>query len=267
MSIFRTCFSLFFILILYLPLHAQTRIKLATTTSTYDSGLLDVLLPPFEKEKNVRVEVIAVGTGKALKLAENGDVDVVMVHARKLEDAFVTNGFGVNRRDVMYNDFVIVGPVSDPAGISGMNDAASAVGKIAKQRAVFVSRGDESGTHQKEKELWTAAELTPAGTCYLAVGQGMAATLRMADEKSAYCLVDRGTYLALKEKVDLAILTEGDLILFNPYGIIAVNPDRWPHVRYDLAVALIKWMMSEKGQQVIGEYKRNGETLFTPSAQ
>ena len=148
-----------------------------------------------------------------------------------------------------------------------MNDAVSAVKKIAKQRAVFVSRGDESGTHQKEKGLWTAAELTPAGSWYLAVGQGMAATLRMADEKRAYCLVDRGTYLALKEKVDLEILTEGDLFLFNPYGIIAVNSGRWPHVKYDLAVALIEWMISEKGQQLIGEYKRNGETLFTPSAK
>lgn len=267
MSSYRICLSLFSILVLCLPLHAQTRIKLATTTSTYDSGLLDVLLPPFEKEKNVGVEVIAVGTGKALKLAENGDVDVVMVHARKLEDAFVANGFGVYRRDVMFNDFVIVGPVSDPAGITGMNDAVSAVKKIAKQRSGFVSRGDESGTHQKEKGLWAAADLTPAGNWYLAVGQGMAATLRMADEKRAYCLVDRGTYLAFKEKVELAILTQGDLILFNPYGIIAVNPDRWPHVQYDLAVALIQWMISDKGQQVIGDYKRNGETLFTPSTK
>ena len=264
---YRTALSLLLVILLSSPLFAQTRLKLATTTSTYDSGLLDELLPPFEKQQNAKVEVIAVGTGKALKIAENGDVDVVMVHARKLEEQFVSAGYGVNRRDVMYNDFVIVGPHNDPARIAGLNDAATAMTRIAAKQAVFVSRGDESGTHQKEKSLWGAADESPAGGWYQEVGQGMGATMRMADEKQAYCLVDRGTYLALKQKVDLVILTERDPILFNPYGIIAINPEKWPHVNYNLAIALIDWVTSDKGQKIIAEYKRYGESLFKPSAK
>lgn len=245
---------------------AQTRLKLATTTSTYDSGLLDVLLPPFEKRHAVKVDVIAVGTGQALKLAENGDVDVVLVHARNLEDRFVVEGFGVNRRDVMYNDFVIAGPETDPAGIAGLTDAAEAVARIARRQTLFLSRGDGSGTHQKEKALWAKARIQPAGVWYLETGQGMGATLRMADERRGYCLVDRGTLLAFKDKIDLVVLTENDPVLYNPYGIIAVNPKRWPHVKYDLAMALIAWVTSPEGQRIIAGYKRNGQVLFKPMA-
>lgn len=246
---------------------AQSKLKLATTTSTDDSGLLDVLLPPFERSQGVRVEVIAVGTGKALKIAENGDVDVVLVHARALEDQFVARGFGVDRRDVMYNDFVIVGPTADPAHVSDAVSASDALRLIAGSRANFVSRGDESGTHQKEKTLWKSASLEPRGSWYLEVGQGMGATLRIGDEKQAYCLVDRGTYLALKEKVDLRILVEGDPDLHNPYGIIAVNPARWPHVNHALARALMDWITSEQGRKIIGDYRRNGDVLFKPAVQ
>ena len=248
------------------PLNAQTRIKLATTTSTNDSGLLDVLLPPFEKKHGVRVDVIAVGTGKALKIAENGDVDVVLVHARSLEDRFVESGFGVNRRDVMYNDFVIVGPKEDGAGIGGLKDAAEAAARIASKQALFISRGDESGTHQKEKALWAKAKISPTGAWYHEAGQGMGATIRIADEKRAYCLVDRGTFVALKQKINLFILTEDDPMLYNPYGIIAVNPQKWPHVQYDLAMALIAWVTSPEGQRIIAVYTRNDETLFKPMA-
>ena len=248
------------------PLNAQTRIKLATTTSTEDSGLLDVLLPPFEKEHGVRVDVIAVGTGKALKIAENGDVDVVLVHARSLEDRFVESGFGVNRKDVMYNDFVIVGPKEYGAGIAGLKDAAEGVARIASRRMPFISRGDESGTHHKEKALWAKAKISPSGAWYHEAGQGMGATIRIADEKRAYCLVDRSTFLALKQKINLLILVEEDPILYNPYGIIAVNPNKWPHVQYDLTMALIKWITSPEGQRIIAAYTRNGETLFKPLA-
>lgn len=247
------------------PLTAQSRLKLATTTSTNDSGLLDVLLPPFEKRHNVRVDVIAVGTGKALKIAENGDVDVVMVHARNLEEQFVANGFGVDRKDVMYNDFVIVGPEEDPAGIKGIGKAAEAVRRIAEKQSIFVSRGDESGTHQKEKSLWAAASIEPSGAWYQEIGQGMGAALRISDEKQAYCLVDRGTFLALRQTIDLVVLTEGDPMLFNPYGIIAVSPKKWPHVEYTLARALIDWVTSEQGRKIIADYKKHGEVLFTPT--
>ena len=245
---------------------AQTHLKLATTTSTNDSGLLDVLLPPFEKKHDLKVDVIAVGTGKALKIAENGDVDVVMVHARKLEDAFVTAGYGVDRRDVMYNDFVIVGPASDPAGLSGMADVAGAFKRLKEKQAVFLSRGDESGTHQKERAIWAVAGIEPVGDWYVEVGQGMGATMRIADEKRGYCLVDRGTYLALKKTLELNVLVEGDALLHNPYGIVAVNPKRWPHVKYDLARALIHWVTSTEGQAIIAGFKKYGEPLFKPSA-
>jgi len=238
---------------------------MATTTSTDNSGLLDVLLPPFEQELNVRVDVIAVGTGKALKLGENGDVDVVLVHARQAEEEFVQNGFGVNRRDVMYNDFVIVGPEQDPADIRG-RDPVTALLRIAERHADFVSRGDESGTHVKEKRLWELAEIAPRGEWYIESGQGMGATLQMANEKEAYCLVDRGTFIALEEKVDLVILCEGDEKLFNPYGIIAVNPYRHPHTNYVYAMALIGWVTSPEGQRIIGEFKKSGKILFYPNA-
>ncbi len=246
---------------------AEVRLKLATTTSTDNSGLLKELLPPFERMFDLRVDVIAVGTGKALALGENGDVDVVLVHAREAEDQFVAEGHGVNRRDVMYNDFIIIGPADDPAGVKGMKDAVAALKAIFQKEAPFASRGDDSGTHQREKSLWKEAELEPAGDWYMETGQGMGATLQVADEKRAYTLSDRGTYIAYKDKIELEILVEGDTDrLANPYGIIAVNPAKHAHVNYVYAMALIGWVTSVEGQKIIGEYKQSGEVLFHPTA-
>ena len=246
----------------------QPRLKLATTTSTDDTGLLDILLPPFERQRDggIRVDVIAVGTGKALKLAENGDVDAVLVHAPKLEEAFIAAGFGVDRRGVMYNDFVVVGPFADRAGIAGTGSVADAFATIAREEALFFSRGDLSGTHQKERAIWDLAGIDPAGFWYVEAGQGMAATLRMADEKRGYVLIDRGTYLALRETVNLRVLVEYDPPLHNPYSIIAVNPKRWPHVNYGHARALIDYVTSPAAQALIGGYRKHGQQLFTPSA-
>jgi tungstate transport system substrate-binding protein len=243
---------------------APVRLRLATTTSTENSGLLAVLLPPFEKKHSVKVDVIAVGTGKALKLAENGDVDVVLVHAREAEDRFVAAGFGVNRRDVMHNDFVIVGPAADPAKVAGLKDAAKAFQAIAAATAPFVSRGDDSGTHQKEKAIWRAAGVRPAAPWYREVGQGMGETLIVASEKQAYTLADRGTWAAYRKKVELALLCEGDPILANPYGIIAVNPQRHKHVRYAEAMNLIEFVTSPEGRQVIAGFRVEGEQVFFP---
>jgi len=246
---------------------AAVRLKLATTTSTDNSGLLKVLLPPFERMFDARVDVIAVGTGKAIALGKNGDVDIILVHARSAEDKFVADGYGVNRRDLMYNDFIILGPANDPAGIKGMKDAVAALKSISAMKAPFVSRGDGSGTHKREKELWEAAEIAPAGDWYMETGQGMGATLQVADEKRAYSISDRGTYLAYKEKIELGILVEGDTEkLGNPYGVIAVNPAKHPHVNYINAMALIGWFTSVEGQKIIGSYKQFGEVLFYPTA-
>ncbi len=247
---------------------APVNLKLATTTSTENSGLLGVLLPAFEERYNIKVDVIAVGTGAAIQLGENGDVDVVLVHARAAEDKMVEEGYGVNRRDVMHNDFIIVGPPDDPAGIKGEKDAALALTKIAnsEKQVFFVSRGDKSGTHIKELELWQSAGIEPQGEWYLEIGQGMEAALLVADERQGYVLTDRGTYLATKDKIELVILSEGDPRLFNPYGIIAVNPAVHPHVKYMEAMQLIAWMTSLEGQKIIGEYKQHGEVLFFPDA-
>jgi tungstate transport system substrate-binding protein len=246
---------------------AETRLRLATTTSTDNSGLLNAMLPPFEKKHNLIVDVIAVGTGRALKLAENGDVDLVLVHAREAEDAFVEKGFGVNRRDVMYNDFVIVGAKDDPAGIKRSPSAAEALATIMQAGATFVSRGDDSGTHKKELSLWRAANIEPAGAWYIEAGQGMGAVLNIADEKQAYTLADRGTWIAFAEKLDLAVAFEGDPQLFNPYGIIAVNPDVHTHVKYAEAMLLIAWFTSPEGQKLIADFKKDGRQLFVPSAE
>ena len=244
---------------------AEVRLKLATTTSTDNSGLMKALLPPFERMFSVRVDVIAVGTGKALALGRNGDVDVVLVHARSAEDQFVKDGCGVNRRDVMYNDFVVLGPTDDPAGVKGMKDAVAALKTISIKKSPFTSRGDDSGTHKREKSLWKEAGMEPSGDWYMETGQGMGATLQIADEKQAYTMADRGTYLAYKDKIDLCILVEGDTErLANPYGIIAVNPAKHAHVNYVHAMSLIGWITSVEGQKIIGEYKRFGELLFHP---
>ena len=236
---------------------------MSTTTSTENTGLLKVLLPPFEKANNCRVHVIAVGTGASLKLGETGDVDVVFVHARKLEDRFVANGFGVNRRDVMYNDFVILGPAGDPAKVRGSSTAADALKKIAAAPAVFISRGDESGTHIKEKELWEQAGIKPEGKWYQSVGQGMGEVIMMATQQGAYTLADRGTFNAFRHgKSDLAIVYEGEKGLFNPYGVIAVNPQKYPHANYALAMKFIEFVTGPEGQKIIASYKVEGDPVF-----
>jgi len=241
-------------------------LRLATTTSTYETGLLDHIFPPFEKKHKVKVHVISVGTGKAIKLGENGDVDVILVHARQAEDKFVKDGFGVNRRDVMHNDFVILGPEDDPAGITGLKDGKAALKKIAESQQPFVSRGDDSGTDKKEKELWAKLELVPGGTWYLEAGQGMSATLRMADEKNGYVLVDRATYLDNKDSLRLKVLVEGDKDLSNTYGVIAVSPYRHKHAKYELALALVAWITAPECQKMIAGYKKAGEQLYYPDA-
>ncbi|MGA2478433.1 MAG: substrate-binding domain-containing protein [Spirochaetia bacterium] len=250
------------------PLSAQTvRLRLATTTSTEDSGLLPVLNPPFEKLTGITVDVIAVGTGKAIKLGENGDVDVVLVHDRAAEDKFIAQGFGVNRRDVMHNDFIIVGPIEDPAKIAGLKTAAEAFGRIAAASAPFVSRGDKSGTNTKEIDLWAAASVKPKGSWYKEAGQGMGTVLTMSNDLKAYTLSDRGTWIALQGKLPgLKILYEGDASLFNPYGVIAVNPEKHPEANYMAAMQYIAWITSVQGQKVIREYTMKGQQLFTPDA-
>ncbi len=248
-----------------IPALADT-IRLATTTSTENSGLLRALLPPFELQTGYTVHVIAVGTGKALRMARDGNVDVVMVHAPKAERAFVEAGHGVNRRDLMYNDFIIVGPANDPAHIDGAADVAAALSRVATARSLFVSRGDDSGTHKKELELWAAADVKPGAPWYREVGQGMGRTLQIASELEAYTLADRGTWLAMRDKLSLQVLIEGDTRLFNPYGIIAVNPARYADVNYAGAMALIAWVTSVDGQAIVRDFEIDGQPLFKPLA-
>lgn len=244
------------------PAFASEHLRLATTTSTENSGLLAELLPAFEQANDCQVDVIAVGTGKAIKLGETGDVDVILVHARSKEDKFVAAGYGVDRRDVMYNDFVILGPESDPAGIRGGKDAAAAMGKIAAAKATFVSRGDDSGTHTREKQLWKAAGIAPQGDWYLEAGRGMGEVIIMADERQGYTLSDRGTYLAFMAKTPLKVMVEGDKRLFNPYGVIMVNPQKHPHVKVELAKKFMDFLTSDQARKLITGYKRGGEQLF-----
>ncbi len=247
---------------LFSPVVAAERLRLATTTSTEASGLLEVLLPFFEQANDCRVDVIAVGTGKALKLGESGDVDVVLVHARSLEDKFMANGYGSERRDVMYNDFVLLGPPHDPAGIVGSNDPIEVMGNIASAGVSFVSRGDESGTHVRERQLWQAAGVVPRGNWYLEAGRGMGEVIIMANERQGYTLSDRGTYLAFKNKVDLKVVFAGDERMFNPYGVIMVNPARHSHVKQDLARKFLDFLTSEEGQDLINGFQKAGEQLF-----
>jgi tungstate transport system substrate-binding protein len=242
---------------------APPRLRLSTTTSTENSGLLSVLLPPFQKKCSCQVDVIAVGTGKALKLGEAGDVDVVLVHARPLEDRFVADGFGVDRRDVMYNDFVIIGPEHDPADVRHAKTAAEAFKRIALAQIPFISRGDESGTQEKEMEIWRAAGIDPRGRWYRSMGQGMGEAIMMATELRGYAIADRGTYIAFKHgKTDLKILFEGEPGLFNPYGVIAVNPKRVPKVQFDLAKMFIDFLTGREGQALIAGYRVGGEPVF-----
>jgi tungstate transport system substrate-binding protein len=253
-----------------LPASGETQqLILATTTSTEDSGLLEYILPDFEKEFNTDVNVVAVGTGQALQLGEDGNADVLLVHARAREDEFMAAGHGVRREDVMYNDFVIVGPEDDPAGIAGLTSASEGFKKIAEAQVPFVSRGDDSGTHTKEKAIWSETGIEPAGDWYISAGQGMGAVLTMADEEQAYTLSDRATYLARTlEGTNLVILVEGDSILFNPYGVMAVNPDKGDDIKVDLANQFIDWLVSLPTQEKISQFgiDQFGSPLFTPDS-
>lgn len=244
---------------------AQQVIKLSTTTSTENSGLLTYLLPMFEAKTNSRVHVISVGTGKALELAKNGDVDVTLVHARAAEDKFVADGHGVNRRDVMYNDFLIAGPTADPAGIKGSKDVLQAMKKVADSGAKFISRGDNSGTDLMEKAYWKQIGTQPKGGAYVSAGLGMGEVLNMAAELQAYTLTDRATYSAYRAKTGLMIAVEGDQRMFNPYGIIAVNPAKYKDINYKGAMQLVEWITSDEGQKAIANFKVDGQQLFFPS--
>ena len=249
---------------------AETRIRMASTTSTQNSGLFDYLLPVFEKKTGIKIDVVAVGTGASIEIGKRGDADVVFVHAKEQELKAVEEGFFVNRHDVMYNDFVIVGPPADPAKIKGMRSAADALKAIAVSGSSFVSRGDKSGTNTKELSLWKKAGIEPTRKkWYLEVGQGMEKTQRVADEKKAYTLTDRGTWLATKDKdkLDLVIVLEGDSVLFNQYGVMAVNPEKHKHVKYKEAMQFVDWIISKDGQTAVGAFKdKNGNQLFIPNA-
>lgn len=268
-------------------------LKMSTTTSTQSSGLLDQLLPEFLKDTGIQVKVIAKGTGAAIRDGQDGNVDVIFVHAKGREEKFVADGFGTKRYAVMHNDFVIIGPAADPAAIKGMSDAGKALTKIAAVKAPFISRGDDSGTHTKEQFLWKQSGLplvkktqtivkkgknvdisymVPAdgAAWYVSIGQGMGKTITFAEEKQAYTMTDRGTFIKFKygktPAVDLDVLCEGGEDLANPYGIIPVNPAKHPHVRNDLAMQFVDWIISERGQKLIGDYRLEGKQLFYPDA-
>ncbi|MDY6826706.1 MAG: substrate-binding domain-containing protein [Bacillota bacterium] len=240
-------------------------ITLATTTSTYDSGLLDYLNPIFTEQTGIEVQVVSQGTGAALETGARGDADVLLVHDRASELQLVEEGAFVDRYDVMYNDFIFVGPAEDPAGVGEVSTAAEALTRIAGSEETFVSRGDDSGTHRMEMRLWESAGIDPAGQgWYLSIGQGMGDTLNMANEELGYTMTDRGTFVAMEDNLDLVIVLEGDPVLFNQYGVMAVNPEKYPHVKYDYAMMYIDFLMSDEGQELINSYQVNGETLFFP---
>ena len=271
--------------------HAAETIKMSTTTSTRDSGLLDFLLPEFTKDSGITVQVLAKGTGAAIRDGADGNVDVIFVHDPEREKKFVADGFGTKRYEVMHNDFVIVGPPSDPAGIKGGKDVTAALKAIADKQIPFISRGDDSGTHAKELGLWKATGLpmskteqkvkkgdkettvtfeTPKGDWYLSIGQGMGKTLFMAEEKQGYALTDRGTFISQKygktPPTTLEIMVEGDKGLFNPYGVIPVNPQKYPHTKIDAATKFAEWLVSPRGQALIANYQLEGRQLFFPDA-
>ncbi len=243
---------------------AAEHLRMSTTTSTENSGLLAVLNPAFEKKYHAKVDVIAVGTGKALRIGSHGDVDIVFVHAPAAERVYVKKGDFIDRKAVMHNDFIVLGPASDPAGIRFADSAVAAFKTIASHRAPFISRGDDSGTDKKEKALWKVARIHPSGTWYMEAGQGMGAVLTMASEKRAYTLSDRGTFIALSDKLALQVLFEGDKQLFNPYHIMAVNPKKHSGVNYDLARKYIDFVTGEEGQAIIAAYRKRGQQLFYP---
>jgi tungstate transport system substrate-binding protein len=244
-------------------------ITVASTTSTENSGLFGYLLPMFQEKTGIEVRVVAVGTGQAIELARNGDADVLFVHHKPSEEQFVAEGFGVERHEVMYNDYVIVGPASDPAGVKGSKDVVDAMGKIAGAEAPFASRGDDSGTHKAELALWDEAGIDVAGasgTWYRETGSGMGPTLNTAAGMDAYALTDRGTWLSFDNRQNLEIAVEGDPRLFNQYGIILVSPEKHPHVKADLGQTFIDWVLSDEGQEAIGAFEINGQRAFFPNA-
>ena len=268
------CFKIFLI-VLFIHMNVsdaradESSIILQSTTSTANSGLYDHLLPIFKKETGITVHVVAVGTGQAIKNAKNCDGDVLLVHAKLAEQKFVSEGFGIARYDVMYNDFILVGPPEDPAKISGGQLATIALANIAMSQSQFASRADNSGTHKKEVSLWNAARIKPqqsSGHWYLETGSGMGATLNIAVGSGAYTMTDRATWISFKNKQDYKIQVEGDESLFNQYGIIQINPKRCPQVKSVQAKKLIDWMLSRKGRDVIAEYKLEGQQLFFPNA-
>lgn len=244
-------------------------IVVASTTSTQDSGLFEYLLPIFTAKTGIAVKVVAQGTGQALDTGRRGDADVVFVHARAAEEKFLAEGFAKARKPVMYNDFVLVGPKSDPAGVGGTKDIAAALTAIQTKKAPFVSRGDKSGTHMAELALWKVAGIdlaTARGDWYREIGQGMGATLNTASAMNGYALADRGTWLGFKNRGDLVVSVEGDKRLFNQYGVMAVNPEKFPHVKAKEAQAFVDWLTSAEGQKAIAEYKIGGQQLFFPNA-
>jgi tungstate transport system substrate-binding protein len=260
-------FSSALALLIALPASAQEFITVASTTSTENSGLFTHILPLFQEETGIAVRVVSQGTGQALETGRRGDADVVFVHARAQEESFVAEGYGVQRFDVMYNGFVIVGPADDPAGLRVAETATDAMAAIAGTGAAFASRGDDSGTHVAEMNLWEAAGVEPAGNWYLSTGSGMGATLNTAAQVPAYALTDRGTWLSFQNRGPLESVFEGDAVLFNPYGIILVNPERHPHVKAAEGQAFIDWLISQAGQEAIASYTVNGAQLFFPSAE
>ncbi|MCH8078853.1 MAG: substrate-binding domain-containing protein [Proteobacteria bacterium] len=243
---------------------AKDILRMAVTTSTENSGLLSVLLPPFEDEHQIKMHILSVGSGKALRLGQNGDVDLVLVHAPDAEKRFINAGYGVGRTAVMHNDFILLGPGSDPAGVKSATSLADALGLIKMSQSTFISRGDDSGTHKKEQKLWETAGIKLDRKWYLSIGQGMGAALTMAYEKQAYILSDRGTYLAYLGKMNLDIVYEKDEILKNPYHIILVNPKIHPHIKTELAQKFIDYITAEEGQKIILDFRINNEPLFYP---
>lgn len=262
------------VLMLYVALwssltHADT-MKMAVTTSFHNSGLSDVLLPEIKKDTGIEVQLLVVGTGQALKLGQRGDVDAVLVHSRKAEDAFIKSGYGIKRTEIMYNDFVIIGPKNDPAGIKKSETVLAALKKIASKKVSFISRGDESGTHKRERILWKEAGLmTDAfdASWYLEVGAGMGAALNIASGSNSYILADRASWLNFKNRGKLALLYAGDKRLINQYAYLKLNDEKHPHIKAELSNKLEMWLTSLKGQKLIGSYKISGETLFVPNAK
>lgn len=263
---FLACLGLL-LLTLVAPLQAEDRfIVVASTTSTENSGLFGHILPLFRAATGIEVRVVAVGTGQAFAIARNGDSDGLLVHDTVGEEKMVSDGFALERRNVMYNDYVIVGPADDPAGIRDATTAADALSRIARRQSAFASRGDDSGTHRAERRIWEQAGISPRGSWYRELGSGMGATLNTAAAMHAYVLADRGTWISFSNRQDLEVLFEGDPALFNQYGSVLIDPARHPHLKHDLAAQWHAWLLSAEGQSAIASFQLNGEPLFFPNA-